>query len=97
MQSRMTTDLALQVLLSAVWRPKPKQKVMIHSPFHALQANRCRAVDQGSQFTSKERQSFLGKHNLDASMSRRGNCNDNAVAESFFQLLQRRVSGGVHT
>jgi putative transposase len=46
---------------------------------------------------SKERQSFLGKHNLDASMSRRGNCNDNAVAESFFQLLQRRVSGGVHT
>jgi putative transposase len=89
MQSRMTTDLALQVLLSAVWRPKPKQKVMIHSPFHGLQANRCRAVDQGSQFTSKERQSFLGKHNLDASMSRRGNCNDNAVAESFFQLLQR--------
>ena len=46
---------------------------------------------------SKERQSFLGKHNLDASMSRRGNCNDNAVAESFFQPLQRRVSCGVHT
>ena len=60
MQSRMTTDLALQALLSAVWRRKPKQKVMIHS-------------DQGSQFTSKEWQSFLGKHNLDASMSRRGN------------------------
>ena len=61
MQSRMTTDLALQALLSAVWRRKPKQKVMIHS-------------DQGSQFTSKEWQSFLGKHNLFASMSRRGNC-----------------------
>lgn len=76
MQSRMTTDLALQALLSAVWRRKPKQKVMIHS-------------DQGSQFTSKEWQSFLGKHNLDASMSRRGNCHDNAVAESFFQLLKR--------
>ncbi len=70
MQSRMTTDLALQALLSAVWRRKPKTKVMIHS-------------DQGSQFTSKEWQSFLGKHNLDASMSRRGNCRDNAVAESF--------------
>jgi putative transposase len=76
MQSRMTTDLALQALLSAVWRRKPKTKVMIHS-------------DQGSQFTSKEWQSFIGKHNLIASMSRRGNCHDNAVAESFFQLLKR--------
>lgn len=76
MQSRITTDLALQALLSAVWRRKPKQKVMIHS-------------DQGSQFTSKEWQKFLGKHNLVASMSRRGNCHDNAVAESFFQLLKR--------
>jgi putative transposase len=89
MQSRMTTDLALQALLSAVWRRKPKAKVMIHSPSHGLQANHCRAVDQGSQFTSKEWQSFLGKHNLDASMSRRENCHDNAVAESFFQLLKR--------
>lgn len=60
MQPRMTTDLALQALLAAVWRRKPKTKVMIHS-------------DQGSQFTSKEWQSFLGKHNLDASMSRREN------------------------
>ena len=76
MLSRMTTDLALQALLSAVWRRKPTAKVMIHS-------------DQGSQFTSKEWQSFLGKHNLDVSMSRRGNCHDNAVAESFFQLLKR--------
>ncbi len=39
--SRMTTDLALQALFSAVWRRKLKQKVMIHS-------------DQGSQFTGKE-------------------------------------------
>jgi putative transposase len=76
MQSRMTTDLALQALLMAVWRRKPKYRVMIHS-------------DQGSQFTSREWQSFLRQHNLDASMSRRGNCLDNAVAESFFQLLKR--------
>ena len=75
-QPRMTTDLALQALLTAVWRRKPKTKVMIHS-------------DQGSQFTSREWQSFLSMHNLDASMSRRGNCHDNAVAESFFQLLKR--------
>jgi putative transposase len=75
-QPRMTTDLALQALLAAVWRRKPKSKVMIHS-------------DQGSQFTSREWQQFLSQHNLDASMSRRGNCHDNAVAESFFQLLKR--------
>ncbi len=75
-QPRMTTDLALQALLAAVWRRKPKAKVMIHS-------------DQGSQFTSREWQQFLSQHNLDASMSRRGNCHDNAVAESFFQLLKR--------
>eukprot|EP00171_Calliarthron_tuberculosum_P019712 IDg19712t1 len=72
----MTSDLALQALLSAVWRRKPKAKVMIHS-------------DQGSQFTGKDWQSFLTKHNLVASMSRRGNCHDNAVAESFFHLLKR--------
>jgi putative transposase len=76
MQSRMTTDLALQALLVGVWHRKPKYKVMIHS-------------DQGSQFTSHEWQAFLGQHNLEASMSRRGNCHDNAVAEDFCQLLKR--------
>jgi putative transposase len=75
-QSRMTTDLALQALLMAVWRRKPAGRVMIHS-------------DQGSQFTSREWQTFLRQHNLEPSMSRRGNCHDNAVAESFFQLLKR--------
>ena len=45
--------------------------------------------DQGSQFTSREWQVFRGQHNLEASMCRRGNCHDNAVAESFFQLLKR--------
>ena len=88
-QSRITTDLALQALLMAVWRRKPNRRVLIHSPFHGLQANRCRTTDQGSQFTSREWQSFLRQHNLDASMSRRGNCHDNVVAESFFQLLKR--------
>ncbi|WP_265434920.1 IS3 family transposase, partial [Aeromonas salmonicida] len=34
-------------------------------------------------------QDFLKAHNLSCSMSRRGNCHDNAVAESFFQLLKR--------
>lgn len=76
MQSRMQMDLVLSALLMAVWRRKPTSKVIIHS-------------DQGSQFTSYEWQKFLKAHNLVASMSRRGNCYDNAVAESFFQLLKR--------
>jgi putative transposase len=75
-QSHMTTDLALQALLAAVWRRKPKAKVMIHS-------------DQGSQFTSRAWQLFLSQHNLEASMSRRRNCHDNAMVESFLQLLKR--------
>jgi len=45
--------------------------------------------DQRSQFTSSEWQVFFGQHNLEASISRRGNCHDNAVAESIFQLLKR--------
>lgn len=76
MQGRQTTDVALQALLSAVWRRKPKNKVLIHS-------------DQGSQFTSIDWASFLKHHHLEHSMSRRGNCHDNAVAESFFNLLKR--------
>jgi len=45
--------------------------------------------DQGSQFSSHDWRAFLKVHNLVPSMSRRGNCWDNAVAESFFQLLKR--------
>jgi len=76
MQSRQPTDLVLQALLMAVWRRKPADKVLIHS-------------DQGSQFTSIDWAAFLKQHNLEHSMSRRGNCHDNAVAESFFNLLKR--------
>lgn len=45
--------------------------------------------DQGIQYTSYEWQAFLKEHGLEGSMSRRGNFHDNAVAESFFQLLKR--------
>ena len=76
MQSRQTTDVVLQALLMAVWRRKPKAKVLIHS-------------DQGSQFTSMDWAAFLRALNLEHSLSRRGNCHDNTVAESFFNLLKR--------
>ncbi|MCA3657814.1 MAG: IS3 family transposase [Methylobacterium sp.] len=75
-QARQTTNVVLQALLAAVWRRKPKGRVLVHS-------------DQGSQFTSLEWASFLKHHDLEPSMSRRGSCHDNTVAESFFNLLKR--------
>lgn len=75
MRSRIQTSLVLNALLMAVWRRKPSGKVVIHS-------------DHGSQFTSQEWRDFLKGHNLEASMSRRGNCYNNAVAESFFASLK---------
>lgn len=76
MKPRIDSELVIGALLLAVWRRKPSDTVIVHS-------------DQGSQFTGHEWQSFLKSHNLQSSMSRRGNCHDNAVAESFFQLLKR--------
>lgn len=80
MQSRITKELVLDALLMAVWRRKPSGKVVVHS-------------DQGSQYTSHDWSTFLKAHGLEGSMSRRGNCHDNAVAESFFQLLTVTEAG----
>jgi len=76
MRSRIDGELAINALLMAVWRRNPSSPVIVHS-------------DQGSQYSSHDWQAFLKAHSLVASMSRRGNCYDNAVAESFFQLLKR--------
>jgi putative transposase len=76
MSSRIDKELAMSALLMAVWRRKPVAAVLVHS-------------DQGSQFSSYDWRDFLASHNLVQSMSRRGNCHNNAVAESFFQLLKR--------
>ena len=76
MQASIHADLVLKALLMAVWRRKPHPGTVIHS-------------DQGSQYTGQEWQKFIAEHGLVCSMSRRGNCHDNAVAESIFQLLKR--------
>lgn len=75
MSSRIKKDIVLNALLMAVWRRQPKQPVIVHS-------------DQGVQYTSDECQHFMQAHDLVSSMSRRGNCYDNAVAESFFHSLK---------
>ena len=85
MQPRMERELVLKALLMALWRRKPKGKVVVHS-------------DQGSQYTSHEWQTFLETNNLRCSMSRRGNSHDNAVAESFFQQHKReRIKRCIYT
>ena len=76
MGGQITSELVLQALTMAIWRRRPAPGLLLHS-------------DQGCQFTSQPWQSFLKAHDIVCSMSRRGNCHDNAVAESFFQLLKR--------
>ncbi|MEO1036158.1 MAG: IS3 family transposase, partial [Pseudomonadota bacterium] len=76
MQPTLARELVVDALLMAVWRRKPKQSVIIHS-------------DQGSQYGSDEWLRFCRTHRLEPSMSRRGNCWDNAVAESFFSSLKK--------
>ena len=76
MRSRIDSELAINALLMAVWLRNPTAPVTVHS-------------DQGCQYSSHDWQAFLKAHGLVASMSRRGNCYDNAVAERFFQLLKR--------
>jgi len=84
MQSVATNKLVLDALLMAVLRRQPKQQVIIHS-------------DQGSQFTSNDWKAFCKNHNLILSMSRRGNCLDNAVIESFNSTLKKeKIKGQVY-
>jgi putative transposase len=68
-------DLILNAVMIAVRRRRPKQ-ALIHS-------------DQGSQYGSDDWRRFCKTNGLEPSMSRRGNCWDNAVAESFFSSLKK--------
>jgi putative transposase len=80
----LAQNLVLDALLMAVRRRKP-QHVLIHS-------------DQGSQFSSDAWRRFCQAHHLEHSMSRRGNCWDNAVAESFFSSLKKeRIKKRIYT
>ncbi|MEA1016701.1 IS3 family transposase [Enterobacter asburiae] len=76
MKPTLSRELALDALIMAVWRRKPDGEVIVHS-------------DQGSQYGSDDWQRFCRANNLAPSMSRRGNCWDNAVAESFFSSLKK--------
>ncbi len=75
MSNRMTTDLPLEALRMAWWSRKPGKGLIHHT-------------DRGSQYCSGQYQNELKRYNMVCSMSRKGNCWDNAVAERFFRSLK---------
>jgi putative transposase len=75
MSERLEKKLALDALSMALTARPPQSGLIHHS-------------DRGSQYASYEYQQLLAKHDLVSSMSRKGNCWHNAVAESFFATLK---------
>ena len=75
MNSRMTAELVCDALKMALFRRGRPKSVIVHS-------------DRGSQYCSHDYRDLLKKHKLVQSMSRKGNCWDNACAESFFHSLK---------
>jgi transposase InsO family protein len=73
--SRMTRQLTIDALQMALGRRNPGKGLLHHT-------------DRGSQYASTDYQKFLKEHGMVCSMSRKGNCYDNAVAESFFGRLK---------
>ena len=75
MKADMTAQLVTDALMMAIWRRGKPDAVLHHS-------------DQGSQYTSEQFQRLMTDHGVTCSMSRSGNCWDNAAMESFFSSLK---------
>jgi transposase InsO family protein len=75
MSSQMTAQLVTHAMLMAIWRRGPVRALLHHS-------------DQGSQPTSEQFQKLLKEHGVTCSMSRSGDCWDNAAMESFFSSFK---------
>jgi putative transposase len=78
MSERMTKELVLAALEMALLQRRPEADLMHHS-------------DRGSQYASEAFQRLLRDENITCSMSRKGNCYDNAVMESFFASLKKEL------
>ena len=78
MSDRNNTQLVANALMMAVWRRGSLNDVIVHS-------------DQGSTYASGSYRQLLKDNNLLCSMSRKGECHDNAVAESFFGTLKTEL------
>lgn len=75
LDTHMRTDLCIAALEAAVKKRRPKAGLIHHS-------------DRGSQYCSNAYQEKLRKYRMTCSMSRKGNCWDNACAETFFSTLK---------
>lgn len=81
MNERMKTQLVLDALAMAYWKRKPSKGLLHHS-------------DRGSQYASHDYQKQLMNYGMIPSMSRKGNCWDNAPTERFFRSLKsERLTG----
>lgn len=78
MDKRMTRQLVMDALTMAVQRRRPPSGAIFHS-------------DRGSQYASGDFQALLAKHGMRCSMSRKGDCWDNAPVESFFGSLKQEM------
>ena len=79
MANHMRAELVNNALTMALWKRKPPKGLVWHT-------------DRGSQYASESHRSILKDHGLVQSMSRKGDCWDNAVAESFFHTLKTELT-----
>jgi putative transposase len=75
MSATMTAQLVTDALVMAIWRRGKPRALLHHS-------------DRGSQYTSEQFQRLMADHGVTCSMSRSGNCWDNAAMESLFSSLK---------
>lgn len=78
MAEHMRTKLVNDALLMAIWKRKPAKGLLWHT-------------DRGSQYASESHRALLKQYGICQSMSRKGNCWDNAVSESFFHTLKTEL------
>jgi putative transposase len=78
MDKRMKTTLVTDALKMALMRRKVRSPLLLHS-------------DQGSQYAAADYRTMLATNGIECSMSRKGCCWDNAVAESFFHTLKTEL------
>lgn len=78
MNTSMTASLVNNALTMAIWNRKPGKGLIWHS-------------DRGSQYCAKSHRAILKDHKIIQSMSRKGDCWDNATSESFFSTIKREL------
>jgi putative transposase len=84
MDKHMEEGLVASALQMAATHRQPREGVLHHS-------------DRGSQYAARDYQKLLSAHGMRASMSRKGDCYDNAVMESFFSTLKSECVTGVYS